>query len=644
VVHDYFVENNNYYITMDYVEGYNLKDILKNNNYRGLPAQEVIDLGIQICNILEYLHCQSPPVIHRDIKPANIIKNDIDGIITLVDFGIAGLFENNGTVSIAATPGYAPPEQLTGKAVIESDIYALGVTLYQLLAGCKTEELCKQQFSFQPLSSLRSDINSFLSRAIEKATEIKIKNRFSSAKEMKEALIMARGERDTGNDIAIPDWLAGDKRENEEDFTMSSTHLPLSQDREEDYTNPAPSHEKEEHLQKLLGLNYKAYSEHIESSPFLIHVPVQNHIFKGIAGIDIDSSFIKLLQIDKDGKNFIYPATYMIIPAPKGSFKEDNFYNPASVAKSIKKFIVDTNINVENIYFSVPPYGSITRTLIVPVKDSKKLSSIIKEDISSYLSFPYSKANLEVELLCRSIPGNEGCMKILVSAINKDFINKLESIGKSLGVKFNIIPAHRAMYRTLQMSGAEKNNTAIVNISAIHTTITVIRDGMIEQTGSFKGGFNDFVADLARGKDISLNKARELIGDVEIDITRADEQHMNLFHIIVPSIREWITRLIKLFSSFGSNYKLNKNNYSSLFLCGEGATIKCFNTFTGNQIGIKCHNFMMPEGEKNNNFPESYAPHFMTCLGLCMDNVYKDGHHGERIEIKNSLLSSLFGY
>lgn len=332
----------------------------------------------------------------------------------------------------------------------------------------------------------------------------------------------------------------------------------------------------------------------------------------------------------------------MFEPVPKGSFKEDNFHNPGSVAKIIKKFISDKNLTFDNISFSLPAGESIIRTLILPVKDNKKLPSIIKEEISSSITF--SKAKIEVSILCPSIPDNEGYMKVSVTAMNKDFIHKLETIGKSLGAKFNIVSAHRAMFKTLQLTGAEQNNTAIINISSLNTAITIIRDGIIEQTGSFKRGFQDFVKALAAGKEISLSKAREILGHIEIDITRADKKNMNLFHIIVPSIRDWVTDLMKLFSSLGTDYKLNKNNYSSLILCGEGATVKYFNTFVGNQIGIKCHNFKMPEGEFNNSFPEEYSPHFISCPGLCVDNFYKDDCETEKFEIKNSLLSSLFGH
>ncbi|MEQ8192010.1 MAG: hypothetical protein ABRQ39_28855, partial [Candidatus Eremiobacterota bacterium] len=212
------------------------------------------------------------------------------------------------------------------------------------------------------------------------------------------------------------------EKEKKEDFVISCSEI------EDEYTESA-SYEKEEHIQKLLGLEYRSYrpGEDIEMSPFLTRIPVEfdDHIIKGTAGIDIDTSSIKLLQMARDKKKCIYPSLYMLTPPPKGSFRGDSFYNAGSVARIIKNFISDKNLNIDNIYFSVPPYESVTRTLILPVKDGKRFSSIIKEDISSFIFFPYSKAKLDAESLCRSIPGNEGYMKISVTATNKNFINKL---------------------------------------------------------------------------------------------------------------------------------------------------------------------------------------------------------------------------
>ncbi|HPZ06651.1 MAG TPA: serine/threonine-protein kinase, partial [Candidatus Eremiobacteraeota bacterium] len=110
VVHDYFVENNNYYIVMDFIEGSNLQEILKNRDEDGLSWEEVIEWGIQMCDTLDYLHRQTPPVIHRDIKPSNFIRTRISGKIMLIDFGIARFYDVRETGTLVGTMGYASPE------------------------------------------------------------------------------------------------------------------------------------------------------------------------------------------------------------------------------------------------------------------------------------------------------------------------------------------------------------------------------------------------------------------------------------------------------------------------------------------------------------------------------------------------------
>jgi serine/threonine-protein kinase len=109
-----------------------------------LPFEYIKSWILQICDALIYLHNQNPPIIHRDIKPANI-KISPTGQAMLVDFGIAKVFDaGSKTMSgaQAVTPGYSPPEQYgVGTTDIQSDIYALGATLYKLLTGRTPRQL-----------------------------------------------------------------------------------------------------------------------------------------------------------------------------------------------------------------------------------------------------------------------------------------------------------------------------------------------------------------------------------------------------------------------------------------------------------------------------------------------------------------------
>ncbi|GER90480.1 hypothetical protein KDW_46420 [Dictyobacter vulcani] len=136
-IYDHFEEHGRWYLVMDYIEGETLEKRLENTPGGSLPLKEVVDLGIQLCTVLGYLHSHQPPIIFRDLKPDNVMLT-ADGQLYLIDFGIARFFKPGQTKDTMnlGTPGYAAPEQY-GKmqTTIRSDIYSLGATLYQLCSG-----------------------------------------------------------------------------------------------------------------------------------------------------------------------------------------------------------------------------------------------------------------------------------------------------------------------------------------------------------------------------------------------------------------------------------------------------------------------------------------------------------------------------
>jgi serine/threonine protein kinase len=121
---------------MEYIKGKSLEDILKDRT-KPFEEEKALRLGIQICEILCYLHNLSPePVIYRDLKPSNIIVTGEDRL-RLIDFGVVRRYDPDkdcDTVRLG-TPGYAAPEQCRkkGQSIPQSDIYARGVVLHQLL-------------------------------------------------------------------------------------------------------------------------------------------------------------------------------------------------------------------------------------------------------------------------------------------------------------------------------------------------------------------------------------------------------------------------------------------------------------------------------------------------------------------------------
>ncbi len=156
-VYDYFIENNRYYLVMEWVEGENLEERLARHG-GPLPETEVLEYAQQLAGILVYIARQNPPVIHRDIKPANIIVG-ADGQVKLVDFGIAKAVGSSQTTKsmILGTPGYAPPEQYSGQTEPRTDVYALGATLHHLLTGRDPRNA--PPFQFPPVRSLAPGVS-----------------------------------------------------------------------------------------------------------------------------------------------------------------------------------------------------------------------------------------------------------------------------------------------------------------------------------------------------------------------------------------------------------------------------------------------------------------------------------------------------
>ena len=133
-MHDINRERDTYFITMEYVQGEDLKTVIKRTGW--LPEGEAVPLALQVCEGLTEAHRLG--VIHRDLKPQNIMI-DRDGNVRIMDFGIARSMAAKGVTEagmIIGTPDYMSPEQVEGmEADARSDIYALGATLYEMVTG-----------------------------------------------------------------------------------------------------------------------------------------------------------------------------------------------------------------------------------------------------------------------------------------------------------------------------------------------------------------------------------------------------------------------------------------------------------------------------------------------------------------------------
>lgn len=136
-IYDHFSDGGRWYLVMDFIEGETLEEHLNKTSNGHLPIEEALQIGIQLCTVLNYLHTRKPPIIFRDLKPSNIMLTP-DGHVYLIDFGIARLFkpgQAKDTIAFGSL-GYAAPEQYgKSQTTAQSDIYSLGGILHQALTG-----------------------------------------------------------------------------------------------------------------------------------------------------------------------------------------------------------------------------------------------------------------------------------------------------------------------------------------------------------------------------------------------------------------------------------------------------------------------------------------------------------------------------
>src|SRR5258707_2133581 len=176
-VQDYFTEHNCAYLVMKYIAGETLADKMGAGQF--LPLDEVVRIGLALCDVLSYLHNQHPPIIFRDLKPENVILTT-SGHLYLIDFGIARTHKPGQAKDTSAlgSDGYAPPEQYDRTQTDpRSDIYALGALLYYLATG---DDPSGHLFRFTPPLVTHP----VLRNTIERCTQLDASKRYASTAEV----------------------------------------------------------------------------------------------------------------------------------------------------------------------------------------------------------------------------------------------------------------------------------------------------------------------------------------------------------------------------------------------------------------------------------------------------------------------------
>lgn len=194
-IHDFGQTDGLFYLVMEYVDGVNLRELLRDGKIEPAQALAIVP---PICDALQYAHEKG--IVHRDIKPENLLL-DRDGRVKIADFGIASLIgaENES----AGTPAYMAPEQADAKREVDhrADIYALGVVLYEMLTG---ERPGKEVIAPSRKVQIDVRLDEIVLRALEKKPELRFQNA-TLFKTQVETIAETDGENvNTGEECEVP--------------------------------------------------------------------------------------------------------------------------------------------------------------------------------------------------------------------------------------------------------------------------------------------------------------------------------------------------------------------------------------------------------------------------------------------------------
>lgn len=183
---DYFVESGRTYLMLDYINGQDLRQYVKQHGV--VRESLVLDWALQMCEILIYLHEHDPPIVHRDFTPDNLVLSD--GKLVAIDFGAANEFIGQATGTFVGKHSFIAPEQFRGKATPQSDIYALGSTLFYLLTAVDPQALSQSD-----PKELSETVSIEMANLVKHCTALELESRITDASELKRQIMAIKEKR-----------------------------------------------------------------------------------------------------------------------------------------------------------------------------------------------------------------------------------------------------------------------------------------------------------------------------------------------------------------------------------------------------------------------------------------------------------------
>ncbi len=343
---------------------------------------------------------------------------------------------------------------------------------------------------------------------------------------------------------------------------------------------------------------------------------------KVLAGLDIGSSSIKLVQLKETGKGYRL-VNFGIRPLPQEVIVDGAIMDAGVISDTIREMVKEIKLKVKDVAVSVSGHSVIIKKIKVQEMTEEELDKNIQFEAEQYVPFDASEVNMDFVILGAS--EDEGKIDVLLVVVKKDVINDLTTVVNDAGLNPVVVDvdafALENMYETNYVLTSDEV-VALVNVGASTTNINIIKDGISIFTRDISVGGNQFTEALQKQLQVSFEDA-ELLKRGEPVGEKGPEDVEPIMGVIADNLGQEVQRSLDFFNSSNPDVQLNR-----VSLCGGGSKVKPIVKAIEQRLGIQVEIANPVESINYNRkkfdpeYLEDVAPQLGVGLGLAIRKAF----------------------
>ena len=333
---------------------------------------------------------------------------------------------------------------------------------------------------------------------------------------------------------------------------------------------------------------------------------------KSLAGLDIGSSSIKIVQLKETGKGYRL-MNLGVRPLPQEVIVDGAIMDAGVISDTLREMVKDVKLKVKDVAVSVSGHSVIIKKIKVQEMTEDELERNLPFEAEQYVPFDASEVNMDFVILGGA--DDDGKMDVLLVVVKKDIINDLTTVVKDAGLNPVVVDvdafALENMYETNYVLAPEEV-VALVNVGASTTNINIVRDGISIFTRDISVGGNQFTEAIQKQLQVSFEEAEQLKRGEAVG-EKGPEDVQSILGVISDNLSQEVQRSLDFFNSSNPDVQISR-----VSLCGGGSSVPGLVQTIEQRLGsqVEIVNPLESISYNRKKFDESYLAEVGPMLGI----------------------------